>query len=193
MIKKSSEELTSLAIQGNGPAFTALWDKHIERLRTYLRLGMKIKNEADIDDICSRSFEKAFRKIHDYNPEMSQFITWLKTIARNTALDLIAREARLHPAETTIYIDNEQKSNGVEFIADQKLSPIESLIKNEDLKKSENCIDKLPKLYREAARKRLIMGMQYKEIAEDLNLNVNTVKTRVSRAKDILSDLAETL
>jgi len=187
-VGKSIEDLVSLAREGNGLAFTALWDRHIAQLRIYLKARMKINNEIDIDDICSRSFEKAFRLICSYNSEKSKFSTWLTIIAKNTALDLKAQEERYHPKEQTVYIDsNDSRSNVIDSIADQVLSPIETLIKNENEEENEANINKLPELYKEVARKRLIEGMQYNEIAEALGINENTVKTRISRAKAILN------
>ena len=52
-------------------------------------------------------------------------------------------------------------------------------------------IDRLPELYREVARRRLIDGMKYNEIAESLDLELNTVKTRLRRAKQIMDELRE--
>jgi RNA polymerase sigma-70 factor (ECF subfamily) len=189
LIDKSVEDLVLLAKEGNGLAFTALWDRHIEQLKIFLKAGMKIHNEMDIDDICSRSFEKAFRQIRTYDPVISKFSTWLTIIAKNTALDLKAQEERYHPKEQTVYIDgNDNRASVIDYIQDQVPSPIEALIRNENEEENEANINKLPSLYREAARKRLIDGMQYKEIAEALNLNENTVKTRISRAKVLLNE-----
>ena len=148
---------------------------------------MKINNEMDIDDICSRSFEKAFRQIGSYDSDKSKFSTWLAKIAQNTTLDWKAQEERCHPKEQTVYIDSDDNRNNVfDSIADQVLSPIDTLIKNENEEENEANINKLPELYREVARKRLIDGMQYNEIAESLGINENTVKTRISRAKMML-------
>lgn len=49
-------------------------------------------------------------------------------------------------------------------------------------------IDTLPPLYRDIAKMRFIREFQYKNIAKELNLPLNTVKTRVRRAKNILSN-----
>ena len=91
------DELILLAKNGNGLAFTALWDRHIDQLRTYIKNRFKNIDDYDVDDICSRSFEKAFRQIHNYDETRSQFLTWLCTLARNTALDTLEKEQRVHP------------------------------------------------------------------------------------------------
>ena len=178
-------ELVRAAIEGNGTAFTALWDLHIESLRSYVKNWLKNLDDLYVDDICSRSFEKAFRQIGSYDPSKSQFITWLRTIARNTALDLLEQENRVHNQMVSID-DFYKQAMMVDSLPDQMASPLESIIEGEDREETQGYVDKLPALYREVARKRLIEGLQYKEIAQEMDMELNTVRTRIRRAKAII-------
>ena len=178
-------ELVRQAIAGNGTAFTALWDIHIESLRMFVKNWLKNLDDLYVDDICSRSFEKAFRQIGSYDPSKSQFITWLRTIARNTALDLLEQEGRVHSQMVSID-DFARQSQMVDSLPDQMASPLESIIRDEDQVETEGYVENLPSLYREVARKRLIEGMQYKEIAQETGLELNTVRTRIRRARAII-------
>ena len=163
---KPIDELVILARNGNGLAFTALWDRHIDQLRSYIKTRFKNIDDYDVDDICSRSFEKAFRQIHNFDDSKSQFLTWLCTIAKNTALDSLEKEKRVHPKNQIVYLDDETQSSGLEGIPDQSEDALNNLIK-----------------------KRLIDGMKYDEIAENMDLELNTVKTRIRRAKLIIDTL----
>lgn len=178
-------ELVRQAVAGNGTAFTALWDLHIESLRLYVKNWLTNLDDLYVDDICSRSFEKAFRQIGTYDPSKSQFITWLRTIAHNTALDLIEQEGRVHNQMVSID-DFSRQALMVDSLPDQMDSPLESIIHNEDEVETEGYVEKLPALYREVARKRLIEGLQYKEIAQETGLELNTVRTRIRRARSII-------
>lgn len=180
------DELIVLAKSGNGLAFTALWDRHIDQLRSYINKRFKNIDDYDVDDICSRSFEKAFRQIHNYDETRSQFLTWLCTIARNTALDSLEKEQRIHPKNQIVYLDDDSQSSGFEGIPDQTEDALNTLIKTESEEERIKYIDRLPDLYRSVARKRLIEGMKYDEIAENMDLELNTVKTRIRRAKQII-------
>ncbi len=60
---------------------------------------------------------------------------------------------------------------------------------SEDDAEQANYIERLPVLYREVARKRLMYDMQYKEIAEEMDLELNTVKTRLRRAKALMEEM----
>lgn len=182
------DELIRLAMIGDGAAFTELWDTNIDALKTYIRSWIKNLDDFYVDDICSRSFEKAFRQIGTYDQTKSQFSTWLRTIARNTALDTIEQEGRAQ--RKFILIDDAPGQNTtLDNIRDEIDTPLEHIIKDEDAEKMEGYIDGLPELYREIARKRLVDGLQYKEIAEELDMELNTVRTRIRRAKAMIEEM----
>ncbi|MCQ2187601.1 MAG: sigma-70 family RNA polymerase sigma factor [Bacteroidales bacterium] len=184
---KPIDELVRRAMIGDGAAFTKLWDTHIDALKVYLKGIMKHLDDFYIDDICSRSFEKAFRQIGSYDPSKSQFSTWLKVIAHNTALDTIEQEARAQRGY--VWIDDDSRQLNISEIRDDIDTPLDSIIKNEDQEETQGYIEGLPDLYREIARKRLIDGLQYKEIAEETGLELNTVRTRIRRAKAMIEKM----
>ena len=186
---KPIDELVRRAIIGDGTAFTELWDTHIAALRTYLRGAMKYLDDFYIDDICSRSFEKAFRQIRSFDPSRSQFSTWLRTIAHTTALDTIDAETRAQ--SRLVSLDKESAGSGpiLETIGDESATPLEQIVEEEDAEKLEGYIAGLPDLYRTVARMRLLDGLQYKEIAEELGMELNTVRTRIRRAKAIIESM----
>lgn len=187
---KPIDELVRLAIIGDGAAFTQLWDTHIESLRNYLRGTFRNMDEFYVDDICSKSFEKAFRQISNYNPSKSQFSTWLKTIAHNTAIDLMDQENRKR--RQYVSLDDEHRQQAVlNTLPDEIETPLDSIIKGEDEARTVDYINGLPELYREVARKRLIDGLQYREIAEDLDMELNTVRTRIRRAKALIDQMKD--
>ena len=185
----SDAQLVQMAKSGNGTAFTALWDEYIGSLRSFLKGWLKNLDDLYVDDICSRSFEKAFRQIASFDESKSHFITWLRTIARNTALDMLEQESRIHAQLVSIDDSSRRASNMVDAISDEVDSPLESIIRTESREETTAQIEKLPSLYREVARKRLLEGMQYKEIAQELDMELNTVRTRIRRAKALMEKM----
>ena len=181
-------DLIKRAIAGDGNAFTALWDEYIVSLRKLIKSWNKNLDDLYVDDICSRSFEKAFRQISTYDPSKSQFFTWLRTIARNTTIDLLDEERRRR--DMMVSMDDEGEGGSpVEAIADGVESPLESIIRDEDQVETEKYISRLSPLYQDVARKRLIDGMPYKEIAAATGLELNTVRTRIRRAKAFIEQM----
>lgn len=180
---RPTSELIRLAIIGDGAAFTELWDTHIGSLRTYIKSRMKNLDDFYVDDICSRSFEKAFRQIRSYDPSKSQFSTWLTNIAHNTALDTVLQENRSH--KHLVSIDQSASAGAAaSSIGSGDYTPLESIIRDEDQVQTERYIEGLPELYRRIARMRLVDGLLYNEIAEETGIPLNTVRTRIRRAKE---------
>ena len=180
-----TKELIRLAILGDGIAFTRLWDTHIAALRTFIKGRIKQLDDFYVDDICSRSFEKAFRQIRTYDPAKGQFSTWLHTIAYNTALDTLEKDKNLNAAFVSLNEDIAAAAE-VESIGDDSDTALESIIKDEDQASTLRYIDSLPDIYKQVARLRLIEGMQYKEISDETGLELNTVRTRIRRAKGLI-------
>lgn len=181
------DELVRRAIIGDGTAFTELWDSNIGALRAYLGKNMKQLDHFYIEDVCSKTFEKAFRQIGTYDPALGSFDAWLKRIARNTAFDVIEQESRRQRGY--ISIDEEGRLLQVAETPDQE-DPLDEVIKTEVRTRTAKMVDELPELYRNIARMRLIEGMQYKEIADETGLELNTVRTRIRRAKMLLDKMA---
>lgn len=185
---KHINELIRLAIIGDGASFTELWDTHIGSLKQYLTSTINGVDSFMIDDICSRSFEKAFRQIQTFEPDKGSFLTWLKKISFRTALDTLETERRFSGPTVSI----ERGDNDVAMIdniPDQVDNPLDSIIKGEDNELTRNCIDALPELYREVASKRFLDGLKYNEIAEELEMELNTVRTRIRRAKALMDQM----
>lgn len=180
-----TDELVRRAIIGDGTAFTELWDTNVDALRTYLSSSLKQLDDFYLDDICSRSFEKAFRQIGSYDPSISKFFTWLKVIARNTALDILESESR----SRMVSIEDCDDKSVVDNIGDDMVSALETIIEDEGKDKLLSYIDGMPELYREVAKRRLVEGASYKEISEELDLPLNTVRTRIRRAKQLIDKM----
>ena len=189
---KPTDVLVARAVRGDGLAFTALWDTYIDDLRAYIRKTVTTLDGLYVDDVCSRSFEKAFRQISSFDPAKSQFFTWLRVIARNTALDLVDQEKRYHPQNMMVYLDEGSAAGAMaDSLPDELDTPLDSIIREETHRKEEACVEHLPELYREIARLRLVNGLQYKEISEVTGIELNTVRTRIRRAKALIKKMKE--
>lgn len=182
-----TDELVRRAILGDGTAFTELWDTNIESLRAYLAATMKCLDGFFLEDICSRSFEKAFRQIGSYDPGKSLFSTWLKVIARNTALDVLEAEGRTQKK----FVSIDESFGALDNMGDGEDTPLDQIVKDEDEESLQRYVDALPELYRGIARRRLLDGLQYKEIAEEMDLELNTVRTRIRRAKALIDKMKD--
>ena len=171
-------ELVQLAIEQNQAAFIVLYTRYNIGVRSHI--SRYVSQKEDVEDICLESFQKAFSQISTYNPEY-KFSTWLYRIARNTAFDHLSRNDREKCNMPTTSI-NEDLSELKELPATMH-NPEEDIINQQEYDKWLNNIEKLKDDYRVVATMNLIDNFGYKEIADALEMPLNTVKTKIRRAK----------
>lgn len=188
-LKRISEsELVSLARKKNQSAFMELYDRNKDGLKIHLG---KLISPWEVDDICMQTFLKAFLHIDSYDQGKSEFKTWLYTIGWNTALDHLGKKKREQENMPTTSIDSGDASDAAR-ITDPDKTVEESLSRQEDYEKLLHYINELGELYRDIAVDRFINEHEYNEIAQNHNLPINTVKTRIKRAKEMLQKMMET-
>ena len=177
----SDIELVGLALEQNQAAFIVLYTRYNAGVKSHV--SRYVSQKEDVEDICLESFQKAFSQLATYNPEY-KFSTWIYRIARNTAFDHMSRHDREKNNMPTRSI-NEDYAELKELPAAMH-NPEEDIINQQEYDKWLNNIEKLKEDYRTVARMNLIENFGYKEIAEALGMPINTVKTKIRRAKAML-------
>ena len=171
-------ELVSLALEQNQAAFIVLYTRYNTGVRSHI--SRYVAQKEDVEDICLESFQKAFSQISSYNPEY-KFSTWLYRIARNTAFDYLNKHDREKNNMPTTSI-NEDIAELKELPASMH-NPEEDIINQQEYDKWLTNIEKLKDDYRTVAKMNLIDNFGYKEIADAIAIPINTVKTKIRRAK----------
>ena len=174
-------ELVKLALEQNQAAFIVLYTRYNAGVRSHI--SRYVAQKEDIEDICLESFQKAFSQIGTYNPEF-KLSTWLYRIARNTAFDHLSKHDREKSYIPTTSI-NEDISELKELTATMH-NPEEDIINQQEYDKWLNNIEKLKGDYHIVAKMNLIDNFGYKEISDALDMPINTVKTKIRRAKAML-------
>ena len=164
------EALVKLAIEQNQAAFIILYTRYNVGVRSHI--SRYVSQKEDIEDICLESFQKAFSQISSYNPEY-KFSTWLYRIARNTAFDHLSKHDRQMSYMPTTSISED-------------FAELKDIINQQEYDKWLANIEKLKDDYRIVAKMNLIDNFGYKEISEALEMPINTVKTKIRRAKAML-------
>lgn len=177
----TDKELVELALEQNQAAYIVLYTRYNAGVKTHI--SKYISQTEDREDVALESFQKAFSQIGTYNPEY-KFSTWLYRIARNTAFDHISKKDREKNNLPTTSIS--ETISEINDIAAAMHNPEDDIIKQQEYDKWIANIEKLKDDYRIIARMNLIDHFGYKEIAEQLEMPINTVKTRIRRAKEQL-------
>ena len=158
---------------GNQKAFNSLYDFYWKSVYGYML--NRTQNETMSHDITHETLVKAFVKIQTYKSEY-EFNTWLITIAKN----LLSSFKRKN---SPIFID----INGSDFIfSETSPSPEEEYILDENCQQFINSINQLKPNYREVILLRE-RGFSYDEIVKITGDSYGNIRTKLSRAKGILS------
>lgn len=179
-------ELVRLAIDQNQAAFIVLYTRYNAGVKSHI--SRYVAQKEDIEDIALESFQKAFSQIESYNPEY-KLSTWLYRIARNTAFDHLSRHDR-EKTNMPMTSINEDLTELKELPATMH-NPEEDIINQQEYDKWLTNIEKLKDDYKAVAKMNLIDNFGYKEIADALDLPLNTVKTKIRRAKAQLLKMME--
>lgn len=171
-------ELVSLALEQNQAAFIVLYTRYNVGVKSHV--SRYVSQKEDIEDICLESFQKAFSQIATYNDDY-KFSTWLYRIARNTAFDHLSRYDREKNNMPTTSIEGDNAE--LKELPATMHNPEEDIINQQEYDKWLTNIEKLKDDYRTVAKMNLIDNFGYKEIADALDMPINTVKTKIRRAK----------
>lgn len=134
------------------------------------------KDAEDANDLVQDTLVKAIRFYKNFEPE-TNLKGWLFVIMKNTFLNNCRSEARkrqfITPAEeissaNLLYSANQNKATGSLIVADVNVA-----------------LNKLPEFYR-IPFVRYVEGYKYQEIADELNIPLGTVKTRIHEARILL-------
>lgn len=173
--------LVERAREGDSAAFEKLVTLY-ER-KVYATAFRYTGNEHDAMDVSQEVFIRVFRFLNTFNLE-SSFSTWIYRITVNACKDHIRkRNAR---AELPLELTDEESGDYTVEIADSTYDPVEIYERAELRHEIQQAIDDLPPSYKEIVILRDLGGLSYDEIADNLKIEVGTVKSRLSRAREKL-------
>ena len=179
------KELVQRAVAGDQMAYRAIYQLHEKAIRG--RVSGYFKWKADVDDVVSESFQKAFTNLPNFDTER-ELRPWLCTIATHTALDHLASIKREDQKKEGIKLTaSGESSEGQGPITD--VDPEEEIINGENHERLMAFIEELSPLYKEVMVKYMIEELEYEEIAKELKLELNTVRTRIRRGKQLLAEM----
>jgi RNA polymerase sigma-70 factor (ECF subfamily) len=173
-------ELVALARQNDEAAIRCLVRRHNQLLFRVARsiLG----SDAEAEDAVQAAYIAAFRNLAGFRAD-ARFSTWLTRIAINEAL---SRRRRQKPTVGLERVDIDGRSQVIPFPGLEAPDPEAEMSRKEVRTLLEHLIDELPPLFRTAFVLREVEGLDVDEIAERLEVQAETVRTRVFRARRLL-------
>jgi RNA polymerase sigma-70 factor (ECF subfamily) len=159
------EAFAELVVRYQGPVYNAAF--------------WVVRRAEDASDVCQTAFLKAAERIDDYDPRF-RFFSWLYRIALNEALNLVRDHGR-----------EEELDERAEWPDADGAGPEERLQAAQLSRRVQVALMKLSARDRVVVSLRHFSELSYAEIAEVLDIDEKTVKSRLFEARQRLRRLLE--
>ena len=165
------------AAAGKTTAFESFYDATIGYARA---LGRRMVKAADLEDLLAEAYFQAWREAARFDVERGSAVTWLLTLVRSRALDLLRRQRALHEIEAD--------AESLPEAASELPGPDELLSGTQAGTKLHAALAQL------SPNERWVLGLAYyadrshREICEQTGLPLGTVKSLILRAQNKLRE-----
>ncbi len=163
-------DLLKLAAKGNEPAFLALYQRHQGPV---FRFALNMSGQVETaEEIVQEVFLSLMTDAHAFSPGQGSLQGYLIGAARNMLRNRFRHNRRFVP-------EAEPSTGGADLF--------EAVSRQQDLQDLRAAILNLPPNYREVVVLCDLEGFDYSQTADHLNCPVGTVRSRLHRARAILS------
>lgn len=171
---RSDEDVIARVLAGDTGHFELLMRRYNQRL--YRTARAITRDDSEAQDVVQEGYVRAYTNLAQFAGRAS-FGTWLTRIVVHEALGRLRQPGRFVDAEETMPL-----------LPSNTPGPEEQASTRELARALENAIDALPSAFRAVFMLRDVEGLSTAEAAECLELNEQTTKTRLHRARMLLRD-----
>lgn len=170
--------VSSIAATANANAFKSLFNHFAPRVKSFmLRSGL---SEGAAEEIAQETLMTVWRKAEQYNADKAAVSTWIFTIARNKKIDKFRKDSRPLP-----------DVNDPSFSMYEAACPEEATEQSLNADLLYEALETLPDDQKEVLVLSFIKDNPHREIAEQLNIPLGTVKSRIRLGLSRLRDRIE--
>jgi RNA polymerase sigma factor (sigma-70 family) len=184
--QSSGQQRMSVSVVQNKDERSAFNEVFLPYLPEAYRLAQWLTGSAsDAEDIVQEAALRAFRGIKGFGAVNAR--AWSLAIVRNTALSWLTKNR----PRTVVYMNDlsavEQQELEYEGLHGTRIeTPEEIALFKADAKDVQDALEKLPTQFREVIVLREINQMNYRDIAEVVNVPIGTVMSRLSRGRQLM-------
>lgn len=179
-VEKTSlnDDIFAVANDRDKQALGRIFDFYVPKIQSFC-LASHPGSTLMADDIAQEVMIKVWNKAHTFNPNAASLNTWIFTIVRNARIDYLRKNGR------------HQSNIDPEFIwddlADENADPFRDAQRAKDKNLIQQGLSQLPNEQRQVLAKVYLEGKTHLEAAQDLNIPLGTIKSRVRLALNKLS------
>lgn len=169
----SDEQLVKQVYEKDKQLYAEIIKRYQIKLLRYA--NYLVYDEDKAADVVQQTFIKAYINLKGFNLK-KKFSSWIYRIAHNEAISILRKYKKELPLDDKI-----------ELIAAVNIE--NALITEEFNDQLNQCLSKIPLIYKEPLSLLVLEEKSYEEISEILRLPIGTVGTRINRAKNLLKKL----
>lgn len=174
---------------GDAAAYNDIVARYYDRI--YARVSQLLKNQQDAEEVTQDAFIRAHRGLDKFRGDAA-FSTWLYQIATNLAHNRYwywFRRKRDYSVSLDQPLSEEGDLSLENVLPSEGESPAEAAVTQEFVDRVTECMSGLNEKHKEVLILRNVKNLSYEEIAQQLDISVGTVKSRIARGRDSLREL----
>lgn len=173
-VQDADLELMRRVAENDPESVTQLYDRFASLV--YRLAFQAMPTRADAEDAVQEIFVRLWRTADRYDPKRAALVTWVMLISRRHLVDRLRRtKARVK----AMSLDDRQSSDsGEQLQPDAGLSLEETERFGELMRR----VNKLPELQKTVVTRAYLGGQTLRQIGEELNTPIGTIKSALSRA-----------
>ena len=173
----SDEQLIELHLSGDPRGMEAIYDRYFDRI--YRLAYSKLGNTPDAEDVTSAVFMKLCRSLGTFRGD-SKLSTWIYTVSNNAITDFLRKKRPALSLDADMVMDD--GDSVPREIKDDSRGPEELACEDDFARYVMSKLEGLPPHQRTVIELRYFMELSYQEIADQLGIELGTVKSRLNRA-----------
>lgn len=167
------------AARRDATAFRALYDATSPKLFGF---ALRIVGKRELaEEALQDAFVAIWNGAGSYQRELAAPMTWMTTIVRNKALDLLRRQGGEAEIDRQVF-----DSEIVNALQDPRANPIDALLISRDAKALAYCMSTLEGLHRQVVGLAFFHDLSHSEVAQQMAIPIGTVKTWIRRSLERL-------
>jgi RNA polymerase sigma-70 factor (ECF subfamily) len=178
VIKKITDDIIKSAMEGDQNAFETIYRNYFDFVANVAYRIVAKKDAAE--EVCQEVFMTIYRKISTFRGE-SSLRTWVYRVTINCALQYTQKKSKEQKGrlELVEHIHKDTHTKDIRNKIDEQ--------ENEEI--VQLLLNKLPHDQKICIILRSLEGLSYQEIADTLKIPINTVRSRIKRARESMMAL----
>ena len=150
-------------------------------------VALRILNRRDLaEDVLQESFVSVWKHAGGYQASTGEPMTWLISIVRNKALDVVRSASARHETPSKLNTDGESAD-----IPDERPTPLQLLTQATDSLAIRGCMEALDASHRQCLALAYYHGMSHSQVAAHMRAPLGSVKAWVRRGLERLKACME--